>query len=202
MIIGFAGVSGSGKDTAGEHLVENYGYTRIALGDKVKECLAALLGVDIEFINRNKSNDKDLLGLYRQSGFNMGGAISNHVVKPITIRHALQRMGTEVGRNILGENTWIDLALGSLQLERPDVKVVVTDIRFQNEVDCINRWSGYVWRIHRAEAGIAGNHASEEVSALEHISVEIQNNDSLQTFYAALDESIELDLGAVKLANS
>ena len=36
MLIGFVGKARSGKDTAGEHLVKNFGYTRISFADELK----------------------------------------------------------------------------------------------------------------------------------------------------------------------
>lgn len=45
MIIGISGKMGSGKDTAATHLVERYGYRRVALADKLKEVAYDLFGI-------------------------------------------------------------------------------------------------------------------------------------------------------------
>ena len=39
MIIGLTGYAQSGKDTLANILVENYGYTRVAFADKIREFL-------------------------------------------------------------------------------------------------------------------------------------------------------------------
>ena len=39
MIIGLTGYAQSGKDTVAKILVENYGFTRIAFADKIREFL-------------------------------------------------------------------------------------------------------------------------------------------------------------------
>ena len=44
MIIGLTGYKGSGKDTAASHLVEKYGFTRVAFADKLKKSAAACFG--------------------------------------------------------------------------------------------------------------------------------------------------------------
>ena len=47
-IIGIVGKKGSGKDTAGEYLIEKYGYVRFAFADKVKEVASALFNFSDE----------------------------------------------------------------------------------------------------------------------------------------------------------
>ena len=42
MIIGISGLAGSGKDTIGKILVENFGYKRLSLATKVKDVVADL----------------------------------------------------------------------------------------------------------------------------------------------------------------
>ena len=42
MIIGLSGKAGSGKDTIADYLVTNYGYTKFALADAVREAVFIL----------------------------------------------------------------------------------------------------------------------------------------------------------------
>jgi hypothetical protein len=105
----------------------------------------------------------------------------------LTPRHALQRLGTEWGRACY-ENTWIDLALrtarvlldgwhaysplhGLIQRYSPSIRgIVLSDIRFPNEVHAIRAAGGRLWRTTHGEglSGVAGMHESERyVDALE-----------------------------------
>ena len=90
----------------------------------------------------------------------------------LTPRHALQQLGTEWGRNCY-PNVWVDYALRVAQRlaeggyaydarrglfpvsvvsndwMKPKTDVVISDVRFKNEVDAIKKAGGEVWRIHR-----------------------------------------------------
>lgn len=202
MIIGLNGIAQSGKDTAGAYIVANYGYTRIAFADKVKECLAMLLDVDVSFIERHKNDDKEIIGLFSKSSFNMGGWIPHPNVKPFTIRHALQRVGTDVGRNILGQGLWVHLALEGIN--HNITNIVVTDVRFQNEIDYINKIGGEVWKIQRDvvenDSTVHEVHVSELHNQLTGISRTIPNNETLEDFYYDLDTAMTVHLKEVKRA--
>ena len=67
-------------------------------------------------------------------------------------------MGTEVGRELFGENFWVEKAIASV----PDgTRAVFTDCRFPNEADAVRELNGQVWRIERAGFGPINNHPSE-----------------------------------------
>lgn len=48
-------------------------------------------------------------------------------------RRLMQYMGTEVGREMFGENVWTDIVLDSIQSDNVEL-AVITDARFENEV--------------------------------------------------------------------
>ena len=74
------------------------------------------------------------------------------------VRALLQRLGSEVGRNLLGEDVWVDLTLK----HAPDgSKIVVTDCRFPNEAAAIKRLGGQMWRVSRPGTAPVNAHPSE-----------------------------------------
>lgn len=200
MIIGLNGIAQSGKDTAGAYIVANYGYTRIAFADKVKECLATLLGVSVAWIEQHKNDKELMIGAYKHSGFNMGGSVPAMGATPITTRHALQRVGTDVGRNILGQGLWVHLALEGIN--HNITSIVVTDVRFQNEIDYINKIGGEVWKIQRDvvenDSTVQEVHVSELHNQLTGISRTIPNNETLKDFCYDLDTAMTVHLKEVK----
>jgi hypothetical protein len=78
-----------------------------------------------------------------------------------TPRYAMQTIGTEWGRNIMGQDFWVSIA-ESQALERLDRgdDVVIDDIRFQNEADMVRRLGGAVIGIN-GRGGIMSDHVSE-----------------------------------------
>jgi len=139
----------------------------------------------------------------------LGLARSPH---PISPRVVLQSLGTEWGRTIK-EDLWLSHALdvasmlmrggytysrttGAVQAPgAPALNVVMSDVRFENELDALKSHGGFLIRVRRTEAlrGICPgiqDHASE--TAQEEFSDEkfdflIQNNKTLEEFLEAVD---------------
>lgn len=80
-----------------------------------------------------------------------------------TVRHLLQTLGTEWGRDHISRDLWTEIWTYQVQQRR---KVVVDDMRFVNEVAAVRRLNGQIWEIqrpgfksdksHRSEAGLPG----------------------------------------------
>jgi hypothetical protein len=91
---------------------------------------------------------------------------SDKLGRKFTPRLALQLMGTEVGRNVFGENIWIH----SLENKIKDVNrnYVITDVRFQNEIDWIRKQKGILIEIRRGKIPSWYNVASEANNGCQH----------------------------------
>ncbi len=71
--------------------------------------------------------------------------------KPPTVRHLLQQKGTEEGRQLYGENVWLNHAwawMKTIHYSWGVDKFVISDIRFPNEVRFIHDMGGKVFRIN------------------------------------------------------
>lgn len=142
-IIGLSGYAQSGKDTAADALKE-LGYERVAFADVLRSAIYAL--------NPLMPDGRRLQDVIDEMGWDSAK------VNFTEVRTLLQKMGTEVGRNLLGENIWVDTALNGLD---ESGKYVVTDCRFPNEADAIISRGGRVIRIARPDVVKANNHPSE-----------------------------------------
>lgn len=147
MIIGLSGYARSGKDTAADHLVEKYGFTRYSFAAPMKEAMYRLNPI-VSSDSIGNFRYKDLVDVY-----GLDKAKDSHP----EIRRLLQVFGTEVGRDMFGENFWVQLALNSAKEDL----VVISDVRFKNEAEGIKAAGGQVWRINRHGIGPVTNHASE-----------------------------------------
>jgi len=76
----------------------------------------------------------------------------------LTPRLILQILGTEGGRDVIHPNIWVNATLGDL---RETDHVIVTDVRFPNEVEGIKRKGGKVIKIIRPSVVSTSTHASE-----------------------------------------
>ena len=76
------------------------------------------------------------------------------------VRRLLQVLGTEVGRQILGETVWTDIVMQQID-DSPQQNWVVTDVRFPNEANEIKSRSGFLIRVNRLNHSPVNNHKSE-----------------------------------------
>lgn len=150
-LIGLVGAAGAGKDTAASYLVER-GWVRIAFADKLKA-----MAYDINpWISRPKS---------------VGGFVRlHHLVDSIgwdvaktsfpEVRKFLQDLGVAARKHI-AEDVWVDAAIGIMDGHN----VVVTDVRFKNELAAVKAWGGELVLIERpvgaADLGANAGHISE-----------------------------------------
>lgn len=135
-IIGITGLAGSGKSTAAEFICDSGEYTRVSFATPLKDMLRKL-GIDCA----DKEATPDIL---------CGK----------TVRYALQTLGTEWGRQLIGQDIWARSAMEYAQHRLP---VVFDDVRFENEAQAIIDAGGEIWQIvrpgleamdHASEAGI------------------------------------------------
>jgi hypothetical protein len=199
-VIGINGAARSGKNTVGNYLVDKHGYTRIAFADPVKACLLALnpevtvTHFDhpevVEYVKYTVYPYMRVADIVQQFGWEIAKEVKE-------VRQLLQRMGTEVGRNILTpaldleKSLWIEIAEKKLDdLLYQGNKVVITDQRFDDE-------AGFVWdysegtnlRLVRPDAPEVAAHSSENGIDDGLIDVEIENDGTIEDLYAKVDEA-------------
>lgn len=172
-IIGLNGPPRAGKDTVGK-ILSQHGYKRVGFADKLKEAVEALdpyMGNDrrLSYYIDLEMDWEELKDTYPEA------------------RRLLQYMGTEVGRNIFGENFWVDLAFKSCEGEQ---KVVFSDCRFPSEYIAIRNHGGRLWRINRQGFGPVNNHVSE--TALDNYNFDnyIQNDGTLEDLTRTVNDIV------------
>lgn len=110
MIVAICGNGRVGKDTAAEHLVAQYGFTRVGLADPFKRFCAEVFAFSHEQLWGNARDTEDTRYL---RGRRMEGSDSNTAVEVpvfLTPRYALQTLGTEWGRDCYPD-VWIEYGL-------------------------------------------------------------------------------------------
>jgi hypothetical protein len=187
VIIGLSGYARSGKDEAAKVLVEEFGFERIAFADKLRDFLYALNPI-VEYERgfsggqptRTKDGMlwsptrlRDVIDVHSWDGY-------KETIYGTEIRGLLQRLGTEAGRGILGDNVWIDAALGGV---KPDGRYVVTDVRFPNEADAVRSRDGRIWRVSRSGVGPANSHASETSLDDYDFDARVSNDGTLEEYH-------------------
>lgn len=122
-VIGLTGYAGVGKDTVANILVEEYGFTRLAFADGVRELTAAV--------------DPDVRYAVEKAGWD---AAKRH---NLWVREALQNIGMAC-RDAFGEDFWVSRVADVMHSADPGSRFVVTDVRFPNEAGWIRQWGDLV----------------------------------------------------------
>lgn len=146
MIIAMTGAAGSGKDAVADILVKDYGFERLSFAYGLKSMLRRLYEVQhvsAEVIERKIEGDLK--------------EKSCHYLSGKSPRHAMQALGTEWGRNCIGESFWVQAAVESMERE---IDYVCSDCRFENEWDALKLRGAYMWR--RTGGGLDGDAALHE----------------------------------------
>lgn len=152
VIVGLCGLAGSGKSTASRLIQNAYNIPRRPFAYPLKRMIGAL-GVPTEVLD-GPASVKEL----------PTARLNGH-----TVRFALQTLGTEWGRKIMGEDFWVKQWAASFDNKMPGM--VADDVRFPNEVEAIQKLGGIVIRIDRMGSGVQGDgskHASEDIEKLEY----------------------------------
>jgi nucleoside 2-deoxyribosyltransferase len=145
-IMGLAGYARSGKDTVAETLVEQ-GWEKASFASPIKEAVYTL----------NPKVAYDMEDLDYQHVVDTYG-IDDAKVKYPEVRRLLQVFGTEVGREMFGQNFWVEQAIASV----PDGgKVVFSDVRYPNEANSIRYLGGQIWWVQRDGVEALNDHPSE-----------------------------------------
>jgi hypothetical protein len=193
MLFAFSGLKGSGKDTAANVLVTEYGFTRIAFADAVREL--ALI-VDPLILLEDDWQPSHLMRL-SQVVSEYGWDWAKRAVPEV--RRLLQVIGTEGGRMLVGENVWVDI----LTKRFPDIadesaRYVITDCRFDNEVDFVRNNGGKLVWINRPGL-VSDGHASESEHIRDLASVVVYNTQSIEVFENTIRQIVEFQLGGVSI---
>jgi len=139
MLIGVVGFIGSGKGAVGD-LLEQKGFVKDSFAKPLKDACSAIFGWPRELLE----GDTEVSRKWREEHDSFWSEKFGYTFTP---RLALQLMGTEAGRNVFHQDIWVV----SLLNRAKGKNVVVTDVRFKNEINYIQQNGGIIVRVKRGE---------------------------------------------------
>lgn len=158
-VLGLGGRLRSGKDEVADHLVRAHGWAKVGMSDAVHEFLLAQ-NPDV-FVKSGDPYVSDYVEIIEQHGYVEAKKLNE-------IRSLMQRTGTEAGRGVLYEDVWADAARNRMLAHMAEGRsVVLTGVRFENELNMIRGLKGVAAFVYRPVAAAAPVTAPEVVSALD-----------------------------------
>lgn len=176
-LIALCGLAGSGKDTAAEALVAK-GWKQIRFADPIRDILLAL---DLQVTYRGCS--LKLNSVIRDIGWDAAKREIPYV------RHVMQRIGDEAGRQVHGDDVWVNIAVKKyLALRDAGHKVVISDCRYANEAQAVRNLDGAIVLIKR-DGVTRMNHPSEALDFAADVG--LYNSGTVEQLHSAIVELAE-----------
>lgn len=156
MILGITGKKGSGKDYIGRLIASKYENHKIVhFADPLKYKVAEFLGIhSYNFFNNNKNTK-----FYDFEKFELTDTPNENT---LSLREILQKFGTDMVRNNLNDNYWIN----SLFKENTE-NLIIPDVRFISEAEAILDRGGQILKVVNPSLELNDLHKSE--TEMDHI---------------------------------
>jgi hypothetical protein len=144
MIVGVVGFIGSGKGTVGDFLKTEFGFHSLSFASHLKDVASVLFGWERHLLEGDTEESRK----FREKP---DGFWSKKIGEHFTPRLALQLLGTEAGRNVFHEDFWIFSLENKIKKLGDNQNVVVTDVRFKNEIEWLKSKKGILIEVRRGE---------------------------------------------------
>jgi hypothetical protein len=134
LLIGLVGATGCGKTTLANGLVSRRGFTRVHMGQPIKDMLRTL-GLSTEQLTGPPDVRKRPTDL-------LGGR---------SPRHAMETLGTDWGRRMISSDIWanvVEMRVRQMWSHSP-APVVIDDLRFPSDWAVVRRLDGTLVRVIR-----------------------------------------------------
>lgn len=207
-IIGVTGFKGSGKDTVGQFF-EQHGYTVISFADSLKDCVSVVFGWDRTMLEGRSPKSRK----WREE--NDPWWAEKLGVDFFSPRLAMTRFGTDIMRQYFHDDIWI---INTERKINQHERVIITDVRFPNEMALIKRLGGKSIRVRRnpepdwtniaklalqgcelSQKYLADNqiHESEWLLLNHSVDYEMENNGSVSDLYRECEKIIHVDIKVI-----
>jgi hypothetical protein len=182
VLIGLTGFKGSGKDSTGKILVESYGFTQLSFAEPVYQAVWELNPWICT--SYNSGAFLRLHDIVNRFGWDQAKRLYPE------IRQYLEKVGTEIGRTIIGLDVWVNILDKKVRELSPNTDIVITDARFVNEDWYIHSKGGKLWRVVRRDVGLEGDHSSERGQVDLIVDQTIYNDGDLANLYEKVSAAI------------
>lgn len=191
-IVGLMGIKRSGKSTCAEHLVKNNSYEEISFAGPLKKALKELFILD----------DNQLYGTQEEKEapdnrwYGCSARKMLQFVGTDLLRDNMNKIMPGIGKDIFVRN--FELWYLNDKQKNPNKLYVIPDVRFQNEVDYIQKLGGIVIKINRPSLESNDPHPSEiELLGINNYDYLLENDSTLENLKQKLEAIFDMAEDAI-----
>ena len=141
MIVGLVGLIGSGKDTVADFLTNDFGFKRDSFANTLKDAVSNIFHWDRELLQGQTAESR----AWREEVDDWWAERLG--IPHLTPRWVLQFFGTDVCRDNFSNDIWV--ASLERKLMSTTDNIVISDVRFPNEIWAIKNAGGSIIRLQR-----------------------------------------------------
>lgn len=175
-LLALYGPQRAGKSEAAKAIAVLPGWQRMSFAGPLYDMLSTLVGRDARLLDKREPAE-ELCGK--------------------TVRHALQTLGTEWGRDMIGGSLWLDALRRNITAaaDKGVVGVVIDDLRFTNEYQFLRELGARIVEVRRESLDVApaGAHGSEVERMQFTPDIVAENNGSVQEWSHAARSLVPSD---------
>ena len=146
MLIGICGFQSAGKDTIADYLVKEHGFIKMSFASKLKDIIAIMFGWPRDKLEGLTKEDRE----WREQ---VDYWWSKTLKMPqLTPRYVMQYFATDLFRNKFHPDIWVKIVeneLNKLLEQGTNQNIVISDCRFENEINMIIRLGGKIIQVYR-----------------------------------------------------
>lgn len=194
-LIGLGGYAFSGKDAFADVLVK-HGWYKTYMSKWLRKSLEVLNPI----IGQDMATYLRFSDVVNELGYEEAKKIPE-------VRRLLQALGTEVGRNLYDEDFWLDLCFRDVISEmHKGNDVVVTGIRYKNELEKIRSIGGKSVWVSRPGFAAVNEHSSDNSLVPQDFDYSFDNNGELNDLMSSVPRFVgygmDIPTGPIKEQNS
>lgn len=203
MIVGLIGFINSGKGTVAQSLVEQHNFRQDSFASSLKDACAAIFDWPRHLLEGDTKESRE----WREQSDTWWAEKLG--IENFSPRLALQLIGTDALRNNFNQDLWF-LTLQNRIRKNPNQRVVISDVRFPNEIKFIQDNGGILIKVNRGPAPVwyetalmanKGNTIAKEVMTKTYSSAhfsewawvgskvdfELNNDSTIENLYSAIN---------------
>lgn len=187
-VVGLAGYKRAGKDTVAARLIERHGFERFAFADPLKAAALSLDPIVETTTHEIRSWDTLVIESRTATHRRLSEVVDElgweRAKERREVRRTLQRLGVAI-REIM-PTFWVAALIRAVDASDAE-RVVITDVRFENEVDAVRSLLGGDIALVTRPGTSSDGHISEQLPDVLVPDFVFRNDDTIEALHEQVD---------------